>query len=276
MAHLVQKRKKAKTVWYEALFYLCFCNDHAMSSVEKPSVSWIIFCVCLMIYQHFTNRQKYVWSLGWCIFKGVSQQLQLCWMRALQVPLNLSHFWAQINLMPGLQRGAWRKKLFGGLPSVPGSIPEWPSGSWELPESGQRWRQWNPPLNGKGEFPEFQGIPELVLGAAIMMLEGMLGVISASGVISRPLTPSPQLHIQSGSSPGSLWPWRTGRQDEAEEGQPGSFHVNSPCMLKQIQPACEPGSPGEPSKWHGRGQESFVCCPSAEPAPWYLGVINCD
>lgn len=44
------------------------------------------------------------------------------------------------------------------------------------------------------------------------------------------------------------------RQDEAKEGQPGCFHMNFPCMLKQIQTACEPGSPGEPSAPSGVGE----------------------
>lgn len=111
--------------------------------------------------------------------------------------------------MPGLQRETRRKKYLGSCPlSLRVSLSGHHSGllapGSPLSQVGDG-RQWAPPAHGKGDFPEFQGITELVLEPGKMLLEGMLGVLSAKNVISRPLAPSPPLRAQPGSSLGSLW-----------------------------------------------------------------------
>lgn len=233
-----------------------------------------------MICQHFIRRQKYVWSLGWCIFKGVSEQLQLCWLRALRVLLNSNHLWTPINLTPGLQRGTWRKKHLGSCPlSLGVSLSGHHSGLLAPGSSLSQvrdGRQWSPPSHGKGDFPEFQGITKLAPEAGTMLLEGSF-LLNRLSPDPWPLLPHSILFLGA-----LLWlgrPWKTGLETGWSKRGTTRLFPHEFSLHAEADPDClwaRLSRRAISSKWSGRAQESFVCCPSAVPAPLYLGIINCD
>lgn len=177
--------------------------------------------------------------------------------------------------MPGLQKETWRKKYLGSshCPWMDTTVAFLLLGApWVRSEMGDSGLLL---LMEKEIFLISKEL--LVPEAGTMLLEGSF--------LPNRLSPDPwPLLPHSILSLGAfLWlgrPWRTGLESgQSDRGTTRLFPHEFSLLLKQIQTACEPGSPGEPSacsKWSGRAQESFVCCPSAMPAPLYLGIINCD
>lgn len=236
------------------------------SAKKKPRLYCRRLCCT---YASVMITPRVVWKNLQCpgFFWCLSHDLSALYEEAeIHLIFGLMHFWGGLSATPALlaeglassielkpplgtnkpharfAKRDLKEKRFWGAAHCPWGCP-WVA-STVLLLLGAPWdgRQGAPPSHGKGDFPEYQGIAELILEAGIMLL------------VNR-LSPDPWLLLpHSILSLGALlvpWSWR---QDRAKEGQPACFHMNCPCMLQQIQTACEPGSPGEPSAPSGVGE----------------------